>query len=94
VSRRLLLGILTVCILGALGCPAPGSSSGEGGRAKDCSALTPRNPYAEGGGHFAGFEWAGQNAGSGCDGNSDSFNNGCLEYHRQSAAYAACVSKQ
>ena len=62
-------------------------------QAKKCDGLAPRNPYSKGSGHFAGFEWASGNAGSGCDGNSDSFNEGCQDYHRQRAKYNACVAK-
>jgi hypothetical protein len=56
--------------------------------AKDCSALEPENPYDEGSGHYAGFEW-GEN-GNACGGNSDSFIEGCEEYDSEAAAYAAC----
>ena len=40
------------------------------------------NPYAEGTGHYAGYEWAERTGGS-CDGNSQSFNEGCEEYYNQ-----------
>lgn len=40
------------------------------------------NPYSEGGGHYAGYEWAERTGGS-CSGNSQSFNEGCEEYYRQ-----------
>jgi len=40
------------------------------------------NPYSEGTGHYAGYEWA-ERTGGGCDGNSQSFNEGCEEYHHQ-----------
>jgi hypothetical protein len=42
--------------------------------------IEPRNPYNDGGGHVAGFNWAMENGGA-CNGNSDSFNEGCEEYH-------------
>ena len=42
----------------------------------------PVNPYDSGSGHYAGFEWAGETGGN-CDGNSDSFNEGCEEYYFQ-----------
>ena len=40
------------------------------------------NPYSEGSGHYAGYEWAGRTGGS-CSGNSTSFIEGCEEYYRQ-----------
>lgn len=38
------------------------------------------NPYSDGSGHYAGYEWAEENDTDYCDGNSDSFNEGCQEY--------------
>lgn len=40
------------------------------------------NPYSEGSGHYAGYEWAERN-GESCSGNSTSFIEGCEEYYRQ-----------
>jgi len=40
------------------------------------------NPYSVGTGHYAGYEWA-ERTGGACDGNSQSFNEGCEEYYRQ-----------
>tara|TARA_Y100000310_G_C20089211_1_gene537450 strand:- start:92 stop:331 length:240 start_codon:yes stop_codon:yes gene_type:complete len=40
------------------------------------------NPYSDGTGHYAGYEWAERTGGS-CNGNSRSFNEGCEEYYRQ-----------
>ncbi|MBT4937132.1 hypothetical protein HON22_04395 [Candidatus Peregrinibacteria bacterium] len=39
------------------------------------------NPYSQGTGHYAGYEWA-ERKGGACNGNSDSFNEGCEEYYR------------
>jgi hypothetical protein len=50
----------------------------------------PENPYDDGSGHYAGFEW-GEN-GNSCDGNSDSFIEGCEEYESQEEAYQSCLS--
>ena len=58
---------------------------------KDCSSLEPENPYDEGSGHYAGFEW-GEN-GNSCGGNSSSFIEGCEEYEIQEEAYNACLSE-
>lgn len=58
---------------------------------KDCLALEPNNTYEEGSGHYAGFQWGEE--GNTCDGNSDSFIQGCEDYESQEAAYSACKSK-
>jgi hypothetical protein len=57
----------------------------------DCSALEPDNPYTYGTGHYAGFEWAENNNPGYCDGNSDSFIEGCEDYLYQEEAYEACA---
>lgn len=54
----------------------------------DCSDLEPDNPYSYGTGHYAGFEWGEQ--GNYCDGNSQSFIEGCWEYESQDEAFSAC----
>lgn len=59
--------------------------------AKKC--VEPQNPYDEGGGHYAGFEWAAASEGT-CDGNSDSFNEGCEEYFQQLDKYNKCIAKR
>lgn len=46
---------------------------------QDC--FEPHNPYNDGGGHDAGFNWAEENGGD-CNGNSDSFNE-CLANNRK-----------
>lgn len=60
--------------------------SSEGDR--DCEE--PENPYDEGSGHYAGFNWA-METGGGCDGNSESFNEGCEEYYNQLNQYNGCT---
>lgn len=47
----------------------------------------PENPYDEGGGHYAGYSWAEENDVDSCDGNSDSFIEGCEEYVSQRDSY-------
>lgn len=54
---------------------------------QDC--IEPRNPYYQGSGHYAGFEW-GEN-GKTCGGNSGSFVGGCEEYEAQEEAYISCL---
>lgn len=73
-----------------------GSSSSDSGTvtSKNIQAcIQPHNPYNDGGGHDAGFNWAMENGGS-CDGNSDSFNEGCEEYHRQLNQYNECIANK
>jgi hypothetical protein len=66
----------------------PGSSF----ERQDCSELEPDNPYSDGSGHYAGFEWA-ENTGAGyCDGNSEAFNEGCEDYLEQESAYVLCIN--
>jgi hypothetical protein len=57
----------------------------------DCSTLEPENPYNEGSGHYAGFEWGME--GNECNGNSDSFIGGCEEYQNQENAHQYCLSR-
>lgn len=40
------------------------------------------NPYSQGSGHYAGYEWA-ERTGRACSGNSTSFIEGCEEYRIQ-----------
>ncbi len=58
-------------------------------KAEDC--IPPHNPYNDGGGHDAGFNWASDNGGD-CNGNSDSFNEGCEEHYRQLNEYNECIA--
>ena len=70
----------------------PYKSETTGEKIVDCSILTPSNPYDENlnEGHYRGYEWAQEN-GSDCNGNSESFNEGCAEYERQQVDYENCV---
>ncbi|MBI4650551.1 hypothetical protein HY745_04550 [Candidatus Desantisbacteria bacterium] len=58
---------------------------------KEC--VEPHNPYEDGSGHHAGFEWAKEN-GRESDGNSDSFNEGSAEYIRQLNEYNECMANK
>ena len=60
--------------------------------AKSSKCVEPENPYSEGG-HFAGFNWARETGGN-CDGNSESFNEGCEEYYRQLNLYNDCIANK
>lgn len=93
VTRQSLCGILLAAVLSS-GCPAGESLSTETGArsSTDCSTLAVENPYDEGSGHYAGFDWAARNDVSSCGGNSASFIEGCQEFQRQVAAYKSCQS--
>jgi hypothetical protein len=47
----------------------------------------PSNPYDDGSGHSAGYEWAEENDVDDCGGNSQSFIEGCEEYVSQKEDY-------
>jgi hypothetical protein len=58
-------------------------------RSRNCSE--PQNPYSEGTGHYAGFDWAQEKGVTTCGGNSDSFIEGCEVYLRQVQEYEKCT---
>lgn len=95
--KHLLLSLTVVGFALIVGCKSepPSNSSernGVSGSAPNCTE--PVNPYDEGSGHYAGFEWA-ENKGSGtCGGNSESFIEGCEEYENQEAKYQECEAKR
>lgn len=92
--RRFILPLTVAVLLLTVGCrsSAPSNSSDSNGGAANCTE--PENPYDEGSGHYAGYEWA-QNSGSGtCGGNSQSFIEGCEEYESQEAKYRQCEAKK
>lgn len=68
---------------------SPAAAPSKKTKIEDC--IPPHNPYNDGGGHDAGFNWAAENGGD-CNGNSDSFNEGCAEFHRQLNEYNECVA--
>ncbi|MBU1124126.1 hypothetical protein KJ652_06100 [Patescibacteria group bacterium] len=70
-----------VTILSLLILTACGSSGGYSDNEYEEDGYTG-NPYSEGTGHYAGFEWA-ERTGGNCNGNSQSFNEGCEEYYQQ-----------
>jgi len=82
------VGVLVACVASAA---CPERDDGAGNRVStDCRRLEPDNPYADGSGHHAGFEWAERVEPSSCGGNSTSFIEGCREFQRQAQALAAC----
>lgn len=58
-----------------------------GNYSNEDSIIEPENPYDEGSGHSAGYEWAQENDVSSCGGNSNSFIEGCEEYLSQQEEY-------
>ena len=84
--------ILLIIILALLfsGCEkSPSTSPTKKTKIEDC--IPPHNAYNDGGGHDAGFNRAEEN-GTDCNGNSDSFNEGCAEYYRQMNEYNGCIA--
>jgi hypothetical protein len=92
---RCFILLLTVTgLMLTVGCrsSAPSNSPDSNGDAVNCTE--PENPYDEGSGHYAGYEWA-QSSGSGtCGGKSQSFIEGCEEYESQEAEYEECEAKK
>jgi hypothetical protein len=83
-----ILFLSIILLVSICGCDS-NSSGPKKTKAEDC--ISPHNPYNDGGGHDAGFNWAAENGGD-CNGNSDSFNEGCAEYHRQLNEYNVCIA--
>jgi hypothetical protein len=73
--------------------PSSSSDSGEeSSSARDCPE--PENPFGEGSGHYAGFEWAAESGSGTCNGKSQSFIEGCEEYENQEDEYQECEAKK
>jgi hypothetical protein len=78
-----------------IGCGSSESSrkdEEEGGAGATCTG--PENPYSEGTGHYAGYEWAEKRGSGTCNTPSSSFNEGCEEYESQEAEYRACEARK
>jgi hypothetical protein len=88
----MLMGLLLI-----VGCTPSTSSESSDGEEKGPAppnCTEPENPYGEGTGHYAGYEWA-ENKGSGsCDGSSQSFNEGCEEYEREESELQECEARK
>ena len=82
------LFISIVLIIFLTGCNNDHTATGS--NSKVC--VEPQNPYNESSGHYAGFNWAMENNWD-CDGNSESFNEGCQEYFQQLDKYDECVKR-
>jgi hypothetical protein len=83
--------VLVAFLFGALlvGCNSSTNNSESGSSA----CVEPENPYEEGTGHYAGWEWAAEHDGS-CESASQSFNEGCEEYDQQEAEYQKCEANK
>src|SRR5271156_577729 len=85
-SRKLPPVIFLAGFLVLVGCgqskPADAENEGD---AAPCAE--PSNPYQQGTGHYAGYEWAEKNASGDCNASSQSFNEGCEEYESQESDY-------
>lgn len=56
--------------------------------------VSPSNPFQDGGGHDAGFNWA-QEKGEECpDSHGESFEEGCHEFQRQFQEYEKCEAEK
>ena len=83
-----------IFLFSTAGCSSPRPDSREEAQTSSGSCSEPENPYAAGTGHYAGYEWAQSHDGAACNGNSQSFNEGCEEYDEQEAEYQNCESRK
>jgi hypothetical protein len=95
--KHFILAMTLSGLLLIVGCTSSTSSrssdTSEGDKAAP-KCTEPENPYSEGTGHYAGYEWA-ENKGSGaCGGSSQSFIEGCEEYERQETEYQECEAQK
>jgi hypothetical protein len=90
--RSIVLLIALTGLLLFIGCGS--SLKEEEERSVENRCTEPENPYREGSGHYAGYEWAEKNGGGSCSSSSDSFNEGCEEYESQESEYQDCQSKR
>jgi hypothetical protein len=85
-----LLVIVAVLSIPLVGCGSKSEDNAEAGDQKEKACAEPENPYAQGSGHYAGYEWAEEKGSGGCEGRSESFNEGCEEYETQEDEYQEC----
>ena len=91
------LGALLAGLTLTVGCrsSAPSGSPDSGGQEAAATQCTePENPYDEGTGHYAGYDWAQNNGSGSCAGHSLSFDEGCEEYESQQAKYDDCEANK
>ena len=96
-QRNVALLVIALAVASAIGCGRSSDASSDAVAGDDPSQTAaaecsePENPYNDGGGHDAGFNWAQENGGA-CTGNGDSFDEGCDEFNRQNDEYETCVA--
>jgi hypothetical protein len=91
--RQLVLAFTLSGLFILIGCGASESSrKDEEGAATSCAE--PENPYTEGTGHYAGYEWAEKNGSGTCNSSSESFNEGCEEYESRESEYQECEARK
>ncbi len=92
--RQLVLAFTLSGLFVLFGCGSSESSrkDEEGGAAATCAE--PENPYSEGTGHYAGYEWAEKQGSGACNTSSSSFNEGCEKYESQESEYQECEARK
>jgi hypothetical protein len=90
--RHLILAVVLAMLFLISGCSSPKSDIQDEETAASCTE--PENPYTEGIGHYAGYEWAESRGGGSCNGSSQSFNEGCEEYEEQESEYQECERRK
>jgi hypothetical protein len=85
------LAAVALEVLVSISCSSPKPQDSEETAVK---CVEPENPYTDGTGHYAGYEWAEQHAGATCNGPSSSFNEGCEEYELGEAEYEECEARK
>jgi len=88
--RYVTLLLTLTSLLLITGCTSSKSSDNDEERDADRHCAEPQNPYTEGTGHYAGYEWAEEHGSGNCNGSSESFNEGCEEYETQESEYEEC----
>jgi hypothetical protein len=92
--RQLALASMLSVLFVLCGCGSSESSSKDEEAGAAASCTEPANPYSEGTGHYAGYEWAEKNGSGTCNSSSDSFNEGCEEYESQESEYQNCEARK
>ena|SRR5437763_125001 len=93
--KGILLAFVLAVGLAAVSCTSsPSNNDTEPSTKNTEKCQEPENPYDEGSGHYAGYEWAEKNNPASCGGSSQSFIEGCEDYQEQESAYEECTSKK
>ena len=91
--KHLILALVMVGLSLIASCTSSKPSNSNEDKDGAATCTEPENPYDEGTGHHAGYEWAENNSGT-CGGSSQSFTEGCEEQERQQAEYEECEAKK